>query len=446
MNGVRLRAVRIERRVHAVMMLLALGASLLTVRAIDVQLLRRDFYQSQGEARHLREIAIPVSRGAIYDRNGEPLAMSSPVDSLWAHPRTLLAEPARIGELAAALSMPAAELEDLLRARADREFLWLRRHLAPHEAEAILARGIPGVAAQREFRRFYPAGEVFAHVIGSTDLDDRGKEGLELAYDGWLAGKPGAQRVLRDRRGRVVEVIERTRAPEPGRDLVLSLDRRLQYLAYRELKIALAEHAAASGSIVILDAATGEVLAMVNLPSHNPNSRQPQPVGGAAQPGGDRRLRAGLGDQALHRARRTRERALPPRERDRHQPGQARGRAPPGARHPQLRAPRPHRAAREVEQRRRGADRPRRAGRGLPSPAAPLRLRPAHRLRLSRASRAGSSTPRASGTGSRRRRCPTATASPRPRCRWPRPTPPSPRTGACAPRPSSAAGTTRRAR
>lgn len=274
MNGVRLRGYRIAARAYVVLMALAFAATALIVRAIDVQVLRSDFYQSQGDARHLREIAIPISRGAILDRHGEPLAMSSPVDSLWANPRALIADPDAVARLAEAIGARLADLDEQIRSRADREFIWIRRHLPPHEAEAILARKIPGVHAQREFRRFYPGGEAFAHVIGSTDIDGVGREGLELVYDGWLNGKPGAQRVLRDRLGRVIEVVERVRAPEPGRDLVLSLDRRLQYLAHRELKRALVEHRAASGSIVVLDVSNGEVLAMVNLPSYNPNSRQ----------------------------------------------------------------------------------------------------------------------------------------------------------------------------
>jgi cell division protein FtsI (penicillin-binding protein 3) len=163
--------------------------------------------------------------------------------------------------------------------RSDKEFVYLRRHINPDDADAVVARGIPGVYSQREFRRFYPHGEVMAHVLGYTNIDDRGQEGLELAFDSWLTGKPGAQRVIRDRRGHIVENVDLIRAAEPGRDLTLSIDRRIQYLAYRELKAALIANDAASGSAVVLDIPTGEVLAMVNQPSYNPNSRD------AANPG-----------------------------------------------------------------------------------------------------------------------------------------------------------------
>ena len=274
-------------RLYLVLAFLCFGATALVVRAVDLQLVRNDFYQRQGDARFLREIAIPTSRGQILDRNGEPLAVSTPVESLWANPPVLMEHAERIPELAAALGVDATTLRDRLAAKAEagREFDYLRRHMNPEQAERVLALDIPGVNAQREFRRYYPAGEVVSHVLGYTDIDDRGQEGLELAFDGWLAGSPGSQRVIRDRRGRVVENVEMVRAPEPGKDLVLSIDRRLQYLAYRELTATLLEHNASSGSMVILDAPSGEILAMVNQPSYNNNAR------GAADPS-QRRNRA----------------------------------------------------------------------------------------------------------------------------------------------------------
>ncbi len=274
-------------RLSVVLVLLGLGTTALVVRAVDLQLVRKDFYQRQGDARFLREIAIPTSRGQILDRNGEPLAVSTPVESLWANPTVLAEHADRIPELALALGLNADDLRRRMqdKAAARREFDYLRRHMNPEQVERVLALDIPGVNTQREFRRYYPAGEVMSHVLGYTNIDDQGQEGLELAFDTWLAGKPGSQRVIRDRRGRVVENVELIRAPEPGKDLVLSIDRRIQYLAYRELTSTLLEHNASSGSMVILDAPTGEILAMVNQPSYNNNAR------GSAEPA-QRRNRA----------------------------------------------------------------------------------------------------------------------------------------------------------
>ncbi len=258
------------------MMLVAVALGLCSValvgRAAWVQLVDADFYQRQGEARFVREIPIPTSRGMITDRNGEPVAVSTPVESIWANPQELLRYPDRLPELARVLGVPLDELTTRLSQRADKEFVYLKRRINPDQARAILAHNVPGVFSQREFRRFYPQGEAMAHVLGFTNIDDRGQEGLELAFDEWLRGKPGAKRVIRDRHGRIVESIELVRAAEPGKDLVLSIDRRIQYLAYRELRAALDAHQAAAGSVVVLDVATGEVLAMVNLPSYNPNS------------------------------------------------------------------------------------------------------------------------------------------------------------------------------
>jgi cell division protein FtsI (penicillin-binding protein 3) len=278
----RSRQVNTRFRLYAVLGVLGLGASSLVVRAVDLQLLDKAFYQQQGDARFLREIPIPTSRGMITDRNGEPLAVSSPVESIWANPQELLQHADRLPALAEALSIPLDALTQRLAQRADKEFVYLRRHMNPDEAEAIVALGAPGVYSQREFRRFYPVGEVTAHVLGFTNIDDRGQEGLELAFDEWLTGTPGAKRVIRDRRGRIVENVDLIRAAEPGHDLALSIDRRIQYLAYRELKTALVENQASSGSVVVLEVGSGEILAMVNQPSYNPNARE------AAEPGTQR--------------------------------------------------------------------------------------------------------------------------------------------------------------
>jgi cell division protein FtsI (penicillin-binding protein 3) len=269
----RVKPANIRARLYVVVMMLALTSSALVVRAVDLQVVRKDFYQEQGDQRYLRDIPIPVSRGTIFDRNGEPLAVSTPVESIWANPVDVLANADRMPELAKALGLDEDDLKQKLVQRSDKEFVYLKRHLNPDDAKAILGLGIEGVASEREFRRYYPSGEVMAHVLGFTNIDDRGQEGLELAFDDWLAGKPGMKRVIRDLHGQVVENVELLREAQPGRDLTLSIDRRIQYLAYRELKTALAEHHATSGSMVILDVPSGEVLAMVNAPSFNPNAR-----------------------------------------------------------------------------------------------------------------------------------------------------------------------------
>jgi cell division protein FtsI (penicillin-binding protein 3) len=242
-------------------------------RAAQMQLFNQDFYQHEGDARFLRDVPIATSRGMIMDRNGEPLAVSTPVESVWANPKELLQHPQRMPELAQALGIPQDVLTQRIAQRSNKEFVFLRRHINPDDAQAVVARGIPGVYSQREFRRFYPHGEVMAHVLGFTNVDDQGQEGLELAFNAWLTGKPGEQRVIRDRRGRIVENVDLIRAAQPGKDITLSIDRRIQYLAYRELKSALATNGATSGSVVVVDIPTGEILAMVNQPSYNPNSR-----------------------------------------------------------------------------------------------------------------------------------------------------------------------------
>jgi cell division protein FtsI (penicillin-binding protein 3) len=251
---------------------LGLCSIALVGRALDLQVIRNEFYRQQGDARSLRELPIPTSRGMITDRNGEPLAVSTPVESIWGNPQELLKHPQRLPELAAALGVSVDQLTSKLGQRADKEFLYLKRRINPDQARAILDRKIPGVFSQREYRRFYPQGDALAHVLGFTNIDDRGQEGLELAFDDWLRGKPGAKRVIRDGAGRIVESVDLVRAAEPGGDLTLTIDRRIQYLAHRELRNALQRTGAVAGSAVVLDVATGEVLAMANLPTYNPNA------------------------------------------------------------------------------------------------------------------------------------------------------------------------------
>jgi cell division protein FtsI (penicillin-binding protein 3) len=260
-----------RKRLALVVGILGLATLGLVARAIDLQVVHQAFLQKQGDARFLREVEIPVSRGTIYDRNGVPLAVSTPMLSLWANPEEVLQHKDRIPELAKALGVNAPDLARKLQKRSDREFVYLRRLMPPEAAKAVLALDVPGVNAQREYKRYYPDGAATAHVLGFTNIDDHGQEGLELAYDGWLAGKPGEKRVIRDRLGRVVENVEQVHAPVPGHDLTLSIDSRVQYLAYQALSDAVAKRHAASGSMVILDPRNGEILAMVNVPSYNPN-------------------------------------------------------------------------------------------------------------------------------------------------------------------------------
>ena len=249
-----------------------LAALVLTGRAVNLQVMETEFLQSQGEARFLRQVTIPTVRGSIVDRNGEPLAVSTPVESVWAHPGELLQAGAQIPQLAGLLETPADDLERRLTQRVNREFVWLKRRIHPDLAERIRGLEIPGVFLKREYQRFYPTGEVSAQVLGFTNIDDIGQEGLELAYNSWLQGEPGAKHVIKDRLGRVVQNVELLREARPGQELRLTLDRRLQYLAFRELKAAIVEFGARSGSVVVMDVSTGEILAMVNYPSYNPNA------------------------------------------------------------------------------------------------------------------------------------------------------------------------------
>jgi cell division protein FtsI (penicillin-binding protein 3) len=265
---------RFVRRLATIAVLFCLGGAAILARAVQLQLLDQEFLARQGDARHLRVASIAAHRGMITDRNGEPLAVSTPVDSLWANPDELLSETERMPELAKALGWSRDRLLELVTRNSDREFVYLVRHMPPHRAAQVLALDIPGVYSRREYRRYYPAGEVTGHVVGFTNVDDQGLEGLELAYDPWLAGKPGAKRVLRDRLGRTIEDVESIQAPSPGRDLRTSLDLRLQYMAYRALKKAVTRHSAKGGAVVVLDVDTGEVLAMANQPGFNPNDRR----------------------------------------------------------------------------------------------------------------------------------------------------------------------------
>ncbi|WP_165957275.1 penicillin-binding protein 2 [Pseudomonas sp. H9] len=261
-------------RFRVVIALLALMVGAIAWRIIDLQVVDRDFLKGQGDARSLRHIPIPAHRGLITDRNGEPLAVSTPVTTLWANPKEMQASKERWPALAAALKQDPQQLSQRLEQQANKEFIYLVRGLTPEQGQVVLDLKVPGVYGIEEFRRFYPAGDVAAHMVGFTDLDDHGREGVELAYDEWLAGVPGKRQVIKDRRGRLIKDIQVTKNAKAGKTLALSIDLRLQYLATRELRNAIAEQEAKAGSLVILDVKTGEVLAMVNQPTYNPNNRR----------------------------------------------------------------------------------------------------------------------------------------------------------------------------
>lgn len=263
-----------KSRRYIMLSLLGLAATGIICRAVYLQLIHKDFLQARGDERHLRVVQVPAHRGMIVDRHGKPLAVSSPVDSAWAEPRQLLQYRHYLPALATLLETSPAALERKLITRSNREFVYLRRHLNPPLAQQVQALGFPGVRLKREYRRYYPTGEVSAHLLGFTDIDDRGQEGLELVYNSRLQGIPGSKRVIRDLRGRSIEDVESIRMPEPGQTLRVSIDSRIQYLAYRALKVGYLKHKANSAAAVVVDADTGEILAMVNQPAANPNSRR----------------------------------------------------------------------------------------------------------------------------------------------------------------------------
>jgi cell division protein FtsI (penicillin-binding protein 3) len=251
---------------------LLLSFTVLAGRAVYLQGLNNAFLQAKGESRYARAIEITATRGMIVDRNNEPLAISTPVESVAASPADIDITPEQSRKLAKLLQTDVLDLQRKLE-DTNREFVYLKRQLPPEQAAKIVELNIPGVFLQREYRRYYPAGDVMAHIIGFTNVDDKGQEALELAFEDKLRGKSGHRRVIKDRMGRIVEDMEGIRAPQHGERLTLSIDAKIQYLAFRELKKAIAEHRAKAGGIVVLDALTGEVLAMANFPTYNPNNR-----------------------------------------------------------------------------------------------------------------------------------------------------------------------------
>lgn len=264
-------------RGHLIVTLIAILFSMLFWRVLSLQVLDTDrgyeFLQNQGEARYVRSAEIPAYRGIISDRRGEPLAVSTPVVSLWANPGKLL-DSGRVDELARSLDVESGQLMDRVQRYQGKEFMYLRRHMTPAQGRRVQRLKIPGVGAQREYQRYYPAGEVVSHLVGFTNVDDQGIEGIELAYDTMLRGTPGRKQVIKDLYGDVVRDIGELSPAQSGQDLSLSIDLRLQYLAHRELQRAITLSGAKAGTVVTLDSRTGEVLAMVNHPTYNPNARR----------------------------------------------------------------------------------------------------------------------------------------------------------------------------
>lgn len=262
-------------RFYLLFAIITLAAVGLLWRVFDLAILDQHFLRQQGDERVLRLVSTPAFRGMIVDRNGFPLAVSTTVFSAWFNPQELTITEQQAKTLAKLLGMKSKDISAVFKKykSSKREFVYLKRALSPELAKQIKQLDIEGVYLQQDYRRYYPEGEVAAHVVGFTNIDDKGQEGLELGYDQWLSGEPGKKWVIKDRIGRVISDVQKVQDQKPGHDLVLSIDRRIQYLAYRELLAGVLENQARSGSAVVLDAETGEVLAMVNVPSYNPNNR-----------------------------------------------------------------------------------------------------------------------------------------------------------------------------
>ena len=251
----------------------ALGFAGLAARAAYIQVVANDFFQKQGEVRFARTLALPANRGRVLDRNGLILASSIPAPSIWAIPEDVERDKGQLQKLAKLLEMPLADLDKRL-ADEDKTFVWIKRQVDESVGKEIAALGIKGVYQRMEYRREYPEGEALAHVVGFTNVEDVGQEGIELAFNKELAGRNGSRRVIKDRMGRVVEAVGETVPPADGRDLQLSVDSKVQYFAYQKLRDAVQLHKARAGSVVVLDAVTGEVLALANYPSYSPSRRR----------------------------------------------------------------------------------------------------------------------------------------------------------------------------
>ncbi|MCK5666286.1 MAG: penicillin-binding protein 2, partial [Thiotrichaceae bacterium] len=260
------------RHYFVLVILMALFISLL-VRSAWLQVYNQEFLLDEGSQRQLRTIQTPAYRGSILDRFGTPLAISTPVDSVWVNPKQILLNQDGLKKVTESLGINYKKTLNKLKQRANKEFVFIKRRLEPELAQKAVE-GIDGVYLQREYNRFYPAGEVVSHVLGFTDIDNVGREGLELVYQDWLKEKTGKRQILRNRKGEVVENISQVVAARSGKDLQTSIDMRLQYITYRSLSKAIKHHGAKSGSAVLLNARTGEILAIANQPSYNPNQHK----------------------------------------------------------------------------------------------------------------------------------------------------------------------------
>lgn len=258
-----------RRRLLLVMVLLGFAA--LLGRGVYLQSFHKRFLQEKGDARYNRTLVLPSQRGKITDRYGELLAISSPVESVWANPSDVKVSAKQTKKLAELLGLKTAVVDKKL-ANSEREFVYLKRRVSPELAAEVMKLEIPGIYLQREYKRYYPAGEVTAHLVGFTGIDDKGQEGFELTMNDTLSGKSGSRRVIKDRAGHIIEDLEAVKVPQDGHDVTLSIDRRIQYLAHRELSKAVEQYKAKAGAAVVLDAKTGEVLAMANVPTYNPNN------------------------------------------------------------------------------------------------------------------------------------------------------------------------------
>jgi len=263
-----------SRRKIVIVFIMACMA-VLVGRAVDLQVLNKQFLKDQGDIRHVSDVKVEAYRGMIKDRNGAPLAISTPVESIWLNPQQI--QPGKeheIRQMEKLLNLPKGKISGLIKADAHRQFAYIARQVNPVIADQVKALKLAGIYFEREFKRFYPAGEVSAHLIGFTNIDDIGQAGLESGYEKSLKGIPGSKRVIRDGQRRIIEDVENIKEPIAGRNLELSIDQRIQYLAYRELQLAFNLHKAKSAALVVLDAKSGEILAAVNQPSFNPNTRK----------------------------------------------------------------------------------------------------------------------------------------------------------------------------
>tara|TARA_R110000868_G_scaffold410505_4_gene698792 strand:+ start:20574 stop:22283 length:1710 start_codon:yes stop_codon:yes gene_type:complete len=260
-------------RFRFMLLIIALIFSALIGRMVYLMVVERAFLQQQGDARAIRVVNTPAYRGMITDRNGQPLAVSSPVDTIWINPKDFQATPTQLANLAQIVNIPLARIQASLQYNKKREFMYVKRQVQPSVSEQVAALKIKGLYLRHEFKRYYPESEITAHVVGFTNIDGQGQEGMELADNKSLAGQNGSEKVVKDRLGNIIEVIDTMQAPKPGKNLQLSINMRIQYLAYRYLKAAVTKFDAQAGSIVVLDTKTNEVLAMANAPSYNPNYR-----------------------------------------------------------------------------------------------------------------------------------------------------------------------------